>query len=64
MDYQETDQMNNTPQSRRDTDNEPKHDDDDKAPESAESSTDVKAPFAPHENDDSALGDTDQHSTA
>lgn len=30
----------------------------------ADSSADVKAPFAPHEDDDSALGDTDQHSTA
>ena len=29
-----------------------------------DSSANVKAPFAPHEDDDSALGDTDQHSTA
>ncbi len=27
-------------------------------------STDVTTPFSPHEEDDSALGDTDQHSTA
>ena len=26
--------------------------------------SDTKAPFAPHEDDDSALGDTDQHSDA
>jgi hypothetical protein len=39
---------------------------DDQSPQSdtAESSANVKAPFAPHEDDDSALGDTDQHSTA
>ncbi|MGA2010218.1 MAG: hypothetical protein ABSH51_06755 [Solirubrobacteraceae bacterium] len=29
----------------------------------SESSADVKAPFAPHEDDDSPFGDTDQHST-
>lgn len=29
-----------------------------------ESSADVKVPFAPHEDDDSDFGDTDQHSTA
>jgi hypothetical protein len=28
------------------------------------SSADVQAPFAPHEDDDSAVGDSDQHSTA
>lgn len=28
------------------------------------SSTDSKAPFAPHEDDDSPLGDSDQHSDA
>jgi hypothetical protein len=32
--------------------------------DTADSSADVKAPFAPHEDDDSAFGDTDQHSTA
>ncbi|MFZ0088165.1 MAG: hypothetical protein WAL63_01570 [Solirubrobacteraceae bacterium] len=32
--------------------------------EGGTSSTGVKAPFAPHEEDDSALGDTDQHSKA
>ena len=30
----------------------------------SESSDDVNTPFSPHEDDDSALGDTDQHSTA
>ena len=28
------------------------------------SSSDTKAPFAPHQDDDSDLGDTDQHSDA
>jgi hypothetical protein len=28
------------------------------------SSSETKAPFAPHEDDDSELGDTDQHSDA
>jgi hypothetical protein len=32
--------------------------------EGGSSSSDTKAPFAPHEDDDSALGDTDQHSDA
>jgi hypothetical protein len=32
--------------------------------EGGSGSTDTKAPFAPHEDDDSALGDTDQHSDA
>lgn len=32
--------------------------------DTAGSSADVSAPFAPHEDDDSAVGDTDQHSTA
>lgn len=32
--------------------------------EGGPSSSDTKAPFAPHEDDDSALGDTDQHSDA
>lgn len=32
--------------------------------ESNSSSADVRAPFAPHKDDDSPLGDTDQHSTA
>jgi hypothetical protein len=46
-----------------DTDGKPIGDD-----RSAESDTagssEVKAPFAPHDDDDSAVGDTDQHSTA
>ena len=29
-----------------------------------ESSAEVRTPFAPHEDDDSAFGDSDQHSTA
>ena len=32
--------------------------------EANETSADVVAPFAPHEDDDSPLGDSDQHSTA
>jgi hypothetical protein len=32
--------------------------------EDGASSSDSKAPFAPHEDDDSELGDTDQHSDA
>ncbi|MGI8714893.1 MAG: hypothetical protein ACR2NR_17285 [Solirubrobacteraceae bacterium] len=30
----------------------------------AGTSADVSAPFAPHKDDDSPFGDTDQHSTA
>jgi hypothetical protein len=54
--------MHNAPDIDQDTDNKPA--DDDQSHQSADSSADAKAPFAPHENDDSALGDTDQHSTA
>jgi hypothetical protein len=32
--------------------------------EGGASSSDTQAPFAPHEDDDSELGDTDQHSDA
>jgi hypothetical protein len=32
--------------------------------EGGSSSTDSKTPFAPHEDDDSPLGDSDQHSDA
>ena len=32
--------------------------------EDGTSSSDSQAPFAPHEDDDSELGDTDQHSDA
>lgn len=46
------------------TDNRPTRDDQSPQTDTAGSSANVKAPFAPHENDDSALGDTDQHSTA
>ena len=53
--------MHNTPHVHQDTDN---TEDKDESTESADRGADVKAPFAPHENDDSALGDTDQHSTA
>lgn len=32
--------------------------------EGGSGSQDVTTPFSPHEDDDSALGDSDQHSTA
>lgn len=56
--------MRTTPNIDEDTQHERKRDD--RSPESdrGHSSADVPAPFAPHENDDSAFGDTDQHSTA
>jgi hypothetical protein len=54
--------MHDAPHSQQDEDNKPA--DDDQPGQSADSGDEVKAPFAPHENDDSALGDTDQHSTA
>jgi hypothetical protein len=47
-----------------DTDGRPVRDDRSAESDTNGSSTDVKAPFAPHEDDDSAFGDTDQHSTA
>ena len=58
--------MNNELDTSRDTDDEPARDDRSAESEqgSSSSSTDVKAPFAPHVDDDSAFGDTDQHSTA
>lgn len=56
--------MHNTPHVDHDTENTPAHDDQSPRSDTADASADVKAPFAPHENDDSALGDTDQHSTA
>lgn len=34
------------------------------SPTNGDSSTDVKTPFSPHKDDDSPLGDSDQHSTA
>jgi hypothetical protein len=54
--------MRNAPHIHQDTDS--KTEGDDQSTQSADQGADVKAPFAPHENDDSALGDTDQHSTA
>jgi hypothetical protein len=48
---------------RQDTDDKPVRDDRSAESDTGGSSADVKAPFAPHE-DDSAVGDTDQHSTA
>ncbi len=48
----------------QDPDAEPVPDDRSTESDAAGSSADVKAPFAPHEDDDSAFGDTDQHSTA
>lgn len=48
----------------QDTDDTPVRDDRSAESDPADSSADVKAPFAPHEDDDSAFGDTDQHSTA
>ena len=56
--------MDDTPNA--DDDDKTKRDREDQSPQSdpPDSSANVKAPFAPHEDDDSALGDTDQHSTA
>jgi hypothetical protein len=62
LDYQRGHQMRNAPHIHQDTDS--KTEGDDQSTQSADQGADVKAPFAPHENDDSALGDTDQHSTA
>jgi hypothetical protein len=56
--------MHNTPTTDQDTDTKRTRDDQSSQPEPAESSANVNAPFAPHEDDDSAFGDTDQHSTA
>jgi hypothetical protein len=56
--------MHNTPDTDQDKDTTPAREDQSAHPDSAESSADVKAPFAPHKDDDSAFGDTDQHSTA
>ena len=56
--------MHNTPNTDQDPDTKPTRDDQSSQSDSNDSSADVKAPFAPHEDDDSALGDTDQHSTA
>jgi hypothetical protein len=56
--------MHNTPNTDQATDNQPPRDDGSPQSDTAGSSANVNAPFAPHEDDDSALGDTDQHSTA
>lgn len=56
--------MHSTLNSDEHKDNQPTRGDEPAQPDTAGASTDVKAPFAPHEDDDSALGDTDQHSTA
>lgn len=52
-------QHHDGPQDSRDDEQRP----DAPAP-SGSGSHDVKAPFAPHEDDDSPLGDSDQHSDA
>jgi hypothetical protein len=56
--------MDDTPNADKDTETKRTHEDQSPESDTADSSADVKAPFAPHEDDDSALGDTDQHSTA
>jgi hypothetical protein len=56
--------MHNTPKADQDTETKPTRDDQPPNSDPPDSSANVKAPFAPHEDDDSALGDTDQHSTA
>ncbi len=47
-----------------DTQNKPTGDGESGQPDAADSSAEVNAPFASHEDDDSDFGDTDQHSTA
>ena len=42
----------------------PENDPDEPGAEGGAHPDGAPAPFAPHEDDDSALGDTDQHSTA
>ncbi len=56
--------MNSTPDNSTDNSDETTRDERSAESDEAGSSADVKAPFAPHEDDDSPLGDTDQHSTA
>ena len=56
--------MPDKPNASPEADREPHRDDRSDEAQTNGSSTDVKAPFAPHEDDDSAFGDTDQHSTA
>jgi hypothetical protein len=61
---QETQYMHDKLNTGQDTEDEPARDNQSTESDPAGSSADVKAPFAPHEDDDSAFGDTDQHSTA
>jgi hypothetical protein len=56
--------MHNMPNTDQAADDRSRRDDESPQSDTAGSSADVKAPFAPHEDDDSAFGDTDQHSTA
>jgi hypothetical protein len=58
------DQMHDNHDSGQNTDDQQVRDAHSAESDTADSSADVKAPFAPHEDDDSAFGDTDQHSTA
>ena len=55
--------MHYMPSTKQDTDSKPPRDEHPQS-DSTDSSADVNTPFAPHEDDDSALGDSDQHSTA
>jgi hypothetical protein len=56
--------MDDTPSADKDPKDQRGQEDESPAPDPADSSSNVKAPFAPHKDDDSAVGDTDQHSTA
>jgi hypothetical protein len=56
--------MHYMPNTDQDTESKPTRDDPSPQSDTDDSSTYVKVPFVPHENDDSAFGDTDQHSTA
>jgi hypothetical protein len=51
---------------RDDNPNDQHTEDEDREDQASESgsSGDVNTPFSPHKDDDSALGDSDQHSTA
>jgi hypothetical protein len=56
--------MHDAPNADHDTETKPTRDEQPPESDTADSSADVKVPFAPHEDDDSDVGDTDQHSTA
>jgi hypothetical protein len=56
--------MDDTPNVDKDPNHQPAQENQPPQSDPADSSANVKAPFAPHEDDDSPLGDTDQHSTA